>query len=131
GGGRDRVVGSVARRGDRGAAEGGRGRGECASAAERGGGDGSGAGQHRDADAGASGGAGSAPVADPGGAAGGAGGAPMSRAAKAWIVASAGLVLGGCAGGRPQETGIRIGDETLKQFEAGVTTEAWLLAILG
>ncbi len=55
----------------------------------------------------------------------------MSRAAKAWIVASAGLVLGGCAGGRPQETGIRIGDETLKQFEAGVTTEAWLLAILG
>ena len=29
------------------------------------------------------------------------------------------------------ETGIRIGDETLNQFKAGVTTEQWLLAILG
>lgn len=31
----------------------------------------------------------------------------------------------------PQQTGVRVGDETLKQFEAGVTTEAWLLAVLG
>lgn len=29
------------------------------------------------------------------------------------------------------ETGIRIGDETLNQFKAGVTTEQWVLAILG
>ena len=36
----------------------------------------------------------------------------------------------GCAGSRSQ-TGIRIGDETLKQFKAGVTTESWLLAVLG
>lgn len=39
------------------------------------------------------------------------------------------VLLGACAstpGG-----GVRIGDETLKQFEAGVTTEAWVLAILG
>lgn len=37
----------------------------------------------------------------------------------------------GCASSRPGQEGIRIGDETLKQFEAGVTTEAWLVAILG
>ncbi len=30
-----------------------------------------------------------------------------------------------------RETGVRIGDATLGQFEAGVTTEAWLIAILG
>ncbi len=42
------------------------------------------------------------------------------------------LLLGGCVGGpSSSETGIRIGDETLKQFQVGVTTEAWLLAILG
>jgi hypothetical protein len=29
------------------------------------------------------------------------------------------------------ETGIRIGDETLGQFKAGVTTQEWLVAILG
>ena len=29
------------------------------------------------------------------------------------------------------DTGVRVGDETLKQFQVGVTTEAWLLAILG
>lgn len=45
----------------------------------------------------------------------------------------AGLLIvgsGGCST-PPQQTGVRIGDETLKQFEAGVTTEAWLLAVLG
>lgn len=36
----------------------------------------------------------------------------------------------GCTPNR-QHSGVRIGDETLRQFEAGVTTEAWLLAILG
>ncbi|HVZ95154.1 MAG TPA: hypothetical protein VG797_11660 [Phycisphaerales bacterium] len=37
--------------------------------------------------------------------------------------------IGGCASA--PHTGVRIGDPTLKQFEAGVTTEAWVLAILG
>jgi hypothetical protein len=33
---------------------------------------------------------------------------------------------------RPAEqTGIRIGDETLKQFRAGETKEAWILAVIG
>ena len=41
-------------------------------------------------------------------------------------------LLMGCISSRPPEqTGIRVGDETLKQFKAGVTTESWLLAILG
>jgi len=31
----------------------------------------------------------------------------------------------------PTQTGVRIGDETLKQFKAGVTTEDWLVAVLG
>ncbi|MEC9374675.1 MAG: hypothetical protein VYC34_12560, partial [Planctomycetota bacterium] len=30
-----------------------------------------------------------------------------------------------------KHTGVRIGDETLRQFQAGETTEAWLIAILG
>lgn len=38
--------------------------------------------------------------------------------------------LAGCAGTQHQ-TGVRVGDETLKQFKAGVTTQAWLVAILG
>jgi hypothetical protein len=42
------------------------------------------------------------------------------------------LSLGGCAATTPPtQTGVRIGDETLKQFKAGVTTESWLLAVLG
>ena len=42
------------------------------------------------------------------------------------------LGLGGCVSSAPPEqTGIRIGDETLKQFKAGVTTEDWLVAIVG
>lgn len=40
------------------------------------------------------------------------------------------LVLAGCSG-PPPRSGMRIGDNTLQQFEAGVTTEAWLLAIVG
>lgn len=40
--------------------------------------------------------------------------------------------LQGCVSATPPEqTGIRIGDATIAQFKAGVTTEAWLLAILG
>jgi len=39
-------------------------------------------------------------------------------------------LLMGCASNK-QQTGVRIGDATLQQFEAGVTTEAWLTAILG
>lgn len=41
------------------------------------------------------------------------------------------IMLTGCAGAQRDDTGIRIGDETMKQFKAGVTTESWLLAILG
>mgnify|MGYP003490284591 CR=1 FL=1 len=36
----------------------------------------------------------------------------------------------GCSSA-PSQSGVRIGDETLKQFKAGVTTESWLLAVLG
>jgi hypothetical protein len=45
-------------------------------------------------------------------------------------VGAALVTLGGCA--QPvEQTGVRIGDETLKQFKAGETTESWLLAVLG
>jgi len=46
-----------------------------------------------------------------------------------WVAAAA-VVVGGCSS-PPRQTGVRIGDETLKQFKAGVTTESWLLAVLG
>lgn len=39
--------------------------------------------------------------------------------------------LTACASSPNTEVGVRIGDETLKQFKAGVTTESWLVAILG
>lgn len=40
--------------------------------------------------------------------------------------------LQGCISSKPPEqTGIRVGDATMAQFKAGVTTEEWLLAILG
>lgn len=32
---------------------------------------------------------------------------------------------------RSSESGIRIGDETLRQFKAGETSDAWLIAVLG
>jgi hypothetical protein len=43
------------------------------------------------------------------------------------------LLVAGCftSPQQPTQTGIRIGDETLKQFEAGVTTEDWLVAVIG
>lgn len=50
-----------------------------------------------------------------------------------WAGFMGGVVLlqaGGCAQ-PPKQTGIRIGNVTLEQFEAGVTSEAWLLAVLG
>jgi hypothetical protein len=47
--------------------------------------------------------------------------------AAAWLV---GVGAGGCAQ-PPKQTGVRIGDETLKQFKAGETTESWVLAVLG
>lgn len=37
----------------------------------------------------------------------------------------------GCSVSRPSEEGVRIGDETLAQFKAGVSTEAWLVAVVG
>lgn len=54
------------------------------------------------------------------------------RAACAVLVVTGALcTLAGCASSPPSDEGIRIGDETLTQFKAGVTTEAWLVAILG
>ena len=51
------------------------------------------------------------------------------------LVALAALALwalaGGCGSSPVEENGIRIGDETLRQLKADVTTEAWLVAILG
>jgi len=42
------------------------------------------------------------------------------------------LMLSGCISSQPiNESGVRIGDETLMQFKAGITTEAWLVAVLG
>ncbi len=38
------------------------------------------------------------------------------------------LAMSGCVS---SNLGERVGDETLQQFQAGVTTEAWLVAILG
>lgn len=50
------------------------------------------------------------------------------RGLTACLVISVGV--SGCA--TPiKQSGVRIGDETLKQFKAGVTTESWLLAVLG
>jgi hypothetical protein len=48
------------------------------------------------------------------------------------IVGVCALPLAGCISSQPpNQTGIRIGDETLKNFKAGVTTEDWLVAVLG
>ncbi len=41
-------------------------------------------------------------------------------------------LLSGCISTTPpSQGGVRIGEETLNQFKAGVTTESWLLAVLG
>lgn len=41
------------------------------------------------------------------------------------------LGASGCMSGPMEDSGIRVGDETLAQFKTDVTTEAWLVAILG
>lgn len=46
------------------------------------------------------------------------------------VLTSLVCVTTGCSS-PPSQSGVRIGDETLKQFKAGVTTESWLLAVLG
>lgn len=49
-----------------------------------------------------------------------------------FAVVSIALPLVGCISSNPpKQTGVRIGDATLEQLEPGVTTESWLLAILG
>lgn len=56
----------------------------------------------------------------------------MTRAALMLTAITGVVPLAGCFSSTPPEqTGIRIGDETLKQFKAGVTTEDWLVAIIG
>lgn len=56
---------------------------------------------------------------------------PLARrqALGAAFVVAAGASIG--CGSSTSTTGVRIGDETLRQFKAGVTTEEWLIAILG
>ena len=44
---------------------------------------------------------------------------------------AAALLLAAACGSTTTESGIRIGDRTLDQFERGLTRESWLLAILG
>lgn len=40
--------------------------------------------------------------------------------------------LPGCFSSQPPtQTGIRIGDETLSQFKAGITSQDWLVSVLG
>ena len=46
-------------------------------------------------------------------------------------IALAVSALGPACTGSQVHTGIRIGDETLKQFKAGETRETWLRAVLG
>lgn len=53
------------------------------------------------------------------------------------VVASATVLLAmaglpGCFSSQPPtQTGVRIGDETLSQFKAGVTSQDWLVSVLG
>jgi hypothetical protein len=56
---------------------------------------------------------------------------PRWSIAAAALSAGLGLGLTGCRVADPAESGVRIGDETLRQFEAGQTTRAWLVAVLG
>lgn len=46
-------------------------------------------------------------------------------------VALALMALGACRSASPSETGIRLGEETLKQFQPGETTEDWLISVIG
>ena len=56
---------------------------------------------------------------------------PSGRVHDVGLITAAVLSLAGCTAGPPDQVGVRIGDETLKQFKAGVTTEDWLVAVLG
>lgn len=48
------------------------------------------------------------------------------------VLLVAGWTLQGCVSSTPPaQAGIRVGDATLEQFKAGVTTEGWLVAVLG
>lgn len=40
-------------------------------------------------------------------------------------------VLVGCQSDRQSQSGIRLGDETLRQFQVGEATEDWLIAVVG
>lgn len=53
----------------------------------------------------------------------------VRRTSPAAFVVVVGAIVG--CGGSSNPSGVRIGDETLRQFKAGVTIEAWLIAILG
>ena len=53
----------------------------------------------------------------------------MKRLLTVVMCVSAPVIAGGCASS--SGSGVRIGDATLEQFEAGVTQEAWVYAILG
>lgn len=55
---------------------------------------------------------------------------PRFRRPLAAIACTGAMTLVGCIS-QPTMSGVRVGDETLRQFEAGVTTEAWLVAMLG
>lgn len=55
----------------------------------------------------------------------------MRRARRIAHCCAAGPIFAICGGCVTHNVGPRVGDDTLRQFEAGVTTEAWLLAILG
>jgi hypothetical protein len=55
----------------------------------------------------------------------------MMRLIVATLACGTLLFMGGCLGSSRSESGVRIGNETLAQFKAGVTTEEWLLAVLG
>lgn len=55
----------------------------------------------------------------------------MARLTVATLACVAFLCMSGCLGSSRSESGVRIGNETLAQFKAGVTTEDWLLAVLG
>ena len=55
----------------------------------------------------------------------------LRSALRAGLLGLAGAGLAACRSTPPPQTGICIGPETLKQFDAGKTREAWVRAILG
>jgi hypothetical protein len=55
---------------------------------------------------------------------------PQSRSLQTAALATLLPLMCGCASSSG-DVGVRVGDATLSQFEAGVTTESWLVAVLG